>query len=82
MKLSVTTDDGDLYNLEIDSQMEIENLKALLEAEVSSPFMLPRSVTAHLTVKELSHVWNCVQWPILTFKNLDSYQCWRANAVS
>jgi hypothetical protein len=56
MKLSVTTDDGDLYNLEIDSQMEIENLKALLEAEVSSPFMLPRSVTAHLTVKELSHV--------------------------
>jgi hypothetical protein len=35
MMLSVTTDEGDLYNLEIDSQMEIENLKALLEAEVS-----------------------------------------------
>ncbi|KAI8578243.1 hypothetical protein K450DRAFT_247909 [Umbelopsis ramanniana AG] len=35
MKLSVTTDEGDLYNLEIDSQMEIENLKALLEAETN-----------------------------------------------
>jgi hypothetical protein len=36
MKLSVTTDEGELYNLEIDSQMEIENLRALLEAEVSA----------------------------------------------
>ncbi|CAO3671725.1 unnamed protein product [Umbelopsis vinacea] len=35
MKLSVTTDNGDLYNLEINSQMEIENLKALLEAETA-----------------------------------------------
>ena len=41
MKLSVTTDDGDLYNLEIDSQMEIENLKALLEAEVSTFLVSP-----------------------------------------
>ncbi|KAJ2957418.1 hypothetical protein NQZ79_g6864 [Umbelopsis isabellina] len=36
MRLSVTTDEGELYNLEIDSQMEIENLKALLEAETNT----------------------------------------------
>ncbi|KAI9317293.1 hypothetical protein BX666DRAFT_169913 [Dichotomocladium elegans] len=33
MRLTVTTDTGDIYNLEIDSQMAIEDLKALLETE-------------------------------------------------
>ncbi|KAI9256309.1 hypothetical protein EDC94DRAFT_210765 [Helicostylum pulchrum] len=33
MLITVTTDGEDIYNLEIDSQMAIEDLKALLEAE-------------------------------------------------
>lgn len=35
MLITVTTDGEDIYNLEIDSQMAIEDLKALLEAEVT-----------------------------------------------
>lgn len=34
MLITVTTDGEEIYNLEIDSQMAIEDLKALLEAEV------------------------------------------------
>ena len=34
MRIVVTTESDDLYNLEIDSQMAIEDLKALLETEV------------------------------------------------
>lgn len=34
MFITVTTDGDEIYNLEIDSQMAIEDLKALLEAEV------------------------------------------------
>ncbi|KAI9492203.1 hypothetical protein BDB00DRAFT_829660 [Zychaea mexicana] len=33
MRIVVTTETDDLYNLEIDSQMAIEDLKALLETE-------------------------------------------------
>ncbi|KAI9267356.1 ubiquitin-related domain-containing protein [Sporodiniella umbellata] len=33
MLVTVTTDGDELYNLEIDSQMAIEDFKALLEAE-------------------------------------------------
>lgn len=36
MFITVTTDGDEIYNLEIDSQMAIEDLKALLEAEVCS----------------------------------------------
>lgn len=35
MLVTVTTDGEEIYNLEIDSQMAIEDLKALLEAEVN-----------------------------------------------
>ena len=35
MRIVVTTEIDDIYNLEIDSQMAIEDLKALLETEVS-----------------------------------------------
>jgi len=34
MLLTVTTDGEEMYNLDIDNQMAIEDLKALLEAEV------------------------------------------------
>lgn len=34
MRLVVTTDTDQLYNLEIDSSMAVEDLKALLESEV------------------------------------------------
>jgi hypothetical protein len=36
MLVTVTTDGEEMYNLDIDSQMAIEDLKALLEAEVST----------------------------------------------
>jgi hypothetical protein len=35
MRLLFVTDTGDTYNIEVDPQMEVENLMALLEAEVS-----------------------------------------------
>ena len=35
MFITVTTDGEEIYNLEIDSQMAIEDVKALLEAEVT-----------------------------------------------
>lgn len=34
MIVTITTDGEDIYNLDIDNQMAIEDLKALLEAEV------------------------------------------------
>lgn len=34
MLLTVTTDGEEMYNLDIDNQMAIEDVKALLEAEV------------------------------------------------
>ncbi|KAI9475559.1 MAG: hypothetical protein EXX96DRAFT_270635 [Benjaminiella poitrasii] len=37
MLITVTTDGEEIYNLEIDSQMAIEDLKALLEAESGIP---------------------------------------------
>ncbi|KAI9263120.1 ubiquitin-related domain-containing protein [Phascolomyces articulosus] len=37
MRIVVTTDTDELYNLEIDSQMAIEDLKALLETESGIP---------------------------------------------
>ncbi|ORE07773.1 hypothetical protein BCV72DRAFT_101293 [Rhizopus microsporus var. microsporus] len=37
MFVTITTDGEDIYNLEIDSQMAIEDLKALLEAESGVP---------------------------------------------
>jgi hypothetical protein len=36
MLVTVTTDGEEMYNLDIDSQMAIEDLKALLEAEVQT----------------------------------------------
>ncbi|KAI9305429.1 ubiquitin-related domain-containing protein [Cunninghamella echinulata] len=33
MKLTITTEDGEIYNLAIDNQMALEDLKALLEVE-------------------------------------------------
>jgi hypothetical protein len=35
MRVSILTDQGDLHTIEVDSQMELENIKALLEADVS-----------------------------------------------
>ncbi len=34
MRVSILTDDGEIHSLEFDSQMELENIKALLEADV------------------------------------------------
>ncbi|KAF9151553.1 DNA damage-inducible protein 1 [Linnemannia schmuckeri] len=37
MRVSILTDQGDLHTIEVDSQMELENIKALLEADCSIP---------------------------------------------
>ncbi|KAF8952170.1 DNA damage-inducible protein 1 [Haplosporangium bisporale] len=37
MRVSILTETGDLHHLEFDSQMEIENIKALLEADCNIP---------------------------------------------
>ncbi|KAG0346702.1 DNA damage-inducible protein 1 [Podila humilis] len=37
MRVSILTESGDLHQLELDSQMEIENIKALLEADCNIP---------------------------------------------
>ncbi len=37
MRVTFATEIGDSYTVEIDPQMELENIMALLEAEVSSP---------------------------------------------
>lgn len=34
MRVSILTEQGDLHTIEVDSQMELENIKALLEADV------------------------------------------------
>lgn len=34
MRVSILTDKGDIHTIEVDSQMELENIKALLEADV------------------------------------------------
>lgn len=35
MRVSVLTEEGELHHLEFDSQMEVENIKALIEADVN-----------------------------------------------
>ncbi|CAG8507078.1 1182_t:CDS:2 [Diversispora eburnea] len=37
MRLAITTETGQLHNLEVDSQIELENIKALIEAETGIP---------------------------------------------
>lgn len=37
MRISILTDQGDLHTIEVDSQMELENIKALLEADCHIP---------------------------------------------
>ncbi|CAG8768879.1 30315_t:CDS:2 [Gigaspora margarita] len=37
MKISVITEAGEIHNIEVDSQIELENLKALIEAETGIP---------------------------------------------
>ncbi|KAF9924844.1 DNA damage-inducible protein 1 [Mortierella alpina] len=37
MRVSILTDDGEIHSLEFDSQMELENIKALLEADCNIP---------------------------------------------
>ncbi|KAF9135888.1 DNA damage-inducible protein 1 [Mortierella sp. 14UC] len=37
MRVSILTDQGDLHTIEVDSQMELENIKALLEADCNIP---------------------------------------------
>ena len=36
MRISILTENGDIHTIEVDSQMELENIKALLEADVKS----------------------------------------------
>jgi hypothetical protein len=40
MRLTIATEEGTTFNIEVDASMELENVMALLEAEVSllSPF--------------------------------------------
>ncbi|KAL7335784.1 DNA damage-inducible protein 1 [Mucor circinelloides] len=51
MLLTVTTDGEEMYNLDIDNQMAIEDLKALLEAESGVP---PQSQHLFFSGKELN----------------------------
>ncbi|KAI8336444.1 ubiquitin-related domain-containing protein [Choanephora cucurbitarum] len=51
MLITVTTDGEQLYNLEIDNQMAIEDVKALLEAESGIP---PNSQHLFFNGKELT----------------------------
>ncbi|KAF9573782.1 DNA damage-inducible protein 1 [Mortierella alpina] len=37
MRISILTDQGELHTIEVDSQMELENIKALLEADCNIP---------------------------------------------
>ncbi|KAG0073318.1 DNA damage-inducible protein 1 [Linnemannia elongata] len=37
MRVSILTEQGDLHTIEVDSQMELENIKALLEADCNIP---------------------------------------------
>ncbi|CAG8589917.1 14124_t:CDS:10 [Acaulospora morrowiae] len=37
MKIAIRTETGELHNLEVDSQIELENVKALIEAETGTP---------------------------------------------
>ncbi|KAF8980851.1 DNA damage-inducible protein 1 [Entomortierella lignicola] len=37
MRVSILTDKGDIHTIEVDSQMELENIKALLEADCDIP---------------------------------------------
>ncbi|CAG8531412.1 17643_t:CDS:2 [Dentiscutata erythropus] len=37
MKIAVITEAGEIHNIEVDSQIELENLKALIEAETGIP---------------------------------------------
>ncbi|KAI7817361.1 hypothetical protein BC939DRAFT_332269 [Gamsiella multidivaricata] len=37
MRISILTDQGDIHTIEVDSQMELENIKALLEADCHIP---------------------------------------------
>jgi hypothetical protein len=53
MLVTVTTDGEEIYNLEIDNQMAIEDLKALLEAEVMLTFFfffLKKKNSQYLTI--------------------------------
>lgn len=52
MFVTITTDGEDIYNLEIDSQMAIEDLKALLEAEVTFFFLFIHIMTHTYTSQE------------------------------
>ncbi|KAI8992172.1 hypothetical protein BDF20DRAFT_92120 [Mycotypha africana] len=53
MFITVTTDGEEIYNLEIDSQMAIEDLKALLEAESGVP---PTAQRLYYGEKELTEL--------------------------
>ncbi|KAF9584451.1 DNA damage-inducible protein 1 [Lunasporangiospora selenospora] len=37
MRISILTESGDIHTIEVDSQMELENIKALLEADCNIP---------------------------------------------
>lgn len=37
MRLTIATEDGQTFNVDVDATMELENVAALLEAEVSRP---------------------------------------------
>lgn len=42
MRLTIATEEGETYNVDVDS-MELENFKALLEAEVREPILTSSS---------------------------------------
>lgn len=50
MKITVLNDVGDMYDLEIDPQMSLENMMALLEAEVRSTFTPLTKITENETI--------------------------------
>jgi hypothetical protein len=47
MRLTFVNDLGQTFGVEIDPNMELENVMALLEAEVSDPTLTAQTVQAH-----------------------------------
>ena len=56
MELTFYTDLGESYAVEIDENMELENVMALLEAEVSPPTHFHSTTGSLLSVSSFPHV--------------------------
>lgn len=64
MKITFVNDFGQTYTIEIDPQMELENVMALLEAEVRQRSMLCESLSSGCTTRD------AVRYPYIRANNL------------